>query len=330
MKPYAVTNWLGRERSPSDIATGPDPRPSHILGRRMNRDPGMPLFPEGSPLELPGRGTTYLHEVTGPAGAPVLVLLHGWTANAALNWFASFAPLGRHFRVLAIDHRGHGRGIRSRQPFRLEDCADDVAALAELLGITRLIPVGYSMGGPVATLTWLRHRHLVQGLVLCATTSRFTGLRAADRIWGPSMFGLSLAAGLSPEPVRRRAMTRFVNNRFNGTDLSRWAGDELARNDPAALLRAGAALASFDARGWLPDVDVPTAVVVTENDHVVRPIHQLALAASIPRAEIFPVPGDHGVCGTEPARFVPVLLAACLSVSRRAAETTTTPTLPAP
>ena len=64
---------------------------------------------------------------------PSLVLLHGWTATADLNWYACFAPLAEHFRVVAIDHRGHGRGLRSAEPFRLEQCADDVAALAREL-----------------------------------------------------------------------------------------------------------------------------------------------------------------------------------------------------
>jgi 3-oxoadipate enol-lactonase len=279
---------------------------------------------------LPGRGTTFLTEVMGPPGAPVLVLLHGWTATAALNWFPSFAPLARHFRVLALDHRGHGRGIRSRQTFRLEDCADDVAALAELLEVPRLIPVGYSMGGPIAALTWLRHPELVQGLVLCATASRFIGLRPADRMFAPWMLGLSRAANISPEVLRRVAMTRLVNNRFDGTHLSAWAADELARHDPATLLRAGAALGSFDARSWLPTIDVPTAVVVTEDDRIVPPANQLALADAIPGAEVFGVPGDHAVCGSDPARFVPVLLTACQSVARRAAAATTAEALPTP
>jgi len=55
-----------------------------------------------------------------------------------------------------MDHRGHGRGIRSAKPFRLADCADDVAALADRLGIETFIPVGYSMGGTVAQLMWRR------------------------------------------------------------------------------------------------------------------------------------------------------------------------------
>jgi 3-oxoadipate enol-lactonase len=256
----------------------------------------------------------------------VLVLLHGWTATAALNWFPSFAPLGQHFRVLAMDHRGHGQGIRSRRPFRLEDCADDVAALAEELKISRFIPVGYSMGGPIAMLTWHRHRQLVDALVLCATAARFGGRRPADRMFTQGVLGLSLAANLSPAGMRRRAMVHFVNNRLDGTHLSAWASEELASNDPAALLRAGAALGMFDAWPWLATIDRPTAVVVTEADQVVPPASQVAMAEAIPGAEVFRVAGNHAVCAAGAARFVPVLVSACRGVARRAATAPPSPT----
>ena len=54
--------------------------------------------------------------------------------------------------------------------FRLADCADDAAALLDVLGIDQAIVVGYSMGGPIAQLLWHRHPEKVAGLVLCATS----------------------------------------------------------------------------------------------------------------------------------------------------------------
>ncbi|MGH9127290.1 MAG: alpha/beta fold hydrolase [Acidimicrobiales bacterium] len=285
----------------------------------MAREPGSaPLLPEGRTVVLPGRGATYVREVEGPPGAPVLVLLHGWTASSALNWFPCFEPLGRHFRVLAPDLRGHGQGIRSRQ-FRLEDCADDVACLAEQLGIRNVIAVGYSMGGPVAALTWYRHRSLVQGLVLCATAARFLEHRPRHRMASQSLVSLSVAASMSPVAWRRQAMDRLVTNHLVGTRYSTWASEELGRNDPALILRAGASLGRYDARGWIRTVDVPTAVVVTGQDQVVPPSSQLWLAGAIPGAETFGVAGPHAVCVLGAARFVPVLVSACQSVARRAA-----------
>ena len=126
-------------------------------------------------VELPGRGTTRVWECAGPRGAQTLVLIHGVTFTVELNWAKIFAPLGRHFRVAAADLRGHGDGIRAGSRFRLEDCADDVAALAGVLGIGRFAAVGYSMGGIVAQLLYRRHAALVSGLVLCSTARDVRG-----------------------------------------------------------------------------------------------------------------------------------------------------------
>src|ERR1700736_6534229 len=98
------------------------------------------MDPHGRLLVLPGRGTTYIRERAGPDGAPTVILLHGLAATAGVNWFACFRELARHYHVVALDHRGHGQGIRTGiRGFRLEDCADDVAAVADVLGIEDMI-----------------------------------------------------------------------------------------------------------------------------------------------------------------------------------------------
>src|SRR4051794_35151997 len=57
-------------------------------------------LPEGHAVELPGRGTTWVHHAPGPEGAPTLILLHGWTATGGLNWFACFDELSTRFDVV--------------------------------------------------------------------------------------------------------------------------------------------------------------------------------------------------------------------------------------
>jgi 3-oxoadipate enol-lactonase len=69
-------------------------------------------------IELRGRGRTSIREVHGPKGAPNLVLLHGLAATGRLNWSAALRALSERFRVIVVDHRGHGRGIRTHH-FRL-------------------------------------------------------------------------------------------------------------------------------------------------------------------------------------------------------------------
>jgi 3-oxoadipate enol-lactonase len=297
-------------------------------GRRVRATlssvPRTPALPPGRPLELPGRGTTFVRELPGPPGAPTVLLLHGWTATADLNWFPSYFTLGRRFRVVALDHRGHGRGIRSSRRFTLADCADDAAAAVRSLGIDRVIATGYSMGGPVAQLLWRRHHDLVAGLVLCATSRNFRG-DPRERVWFSLLPGVAMAARVAPPGVRSRVADRFLSNRLDGSPLADWAVEELRRNDPLVLAQAGNAIGRFTSHEWIGQVDVPTAVVVTEQDSVVPPHRQRKLAASIPGATVHPVAGDHGVCVANPRRFVPVLLEACSSVAARASAGTVVP-----
>ncbi len=248
-------------------------------------------------------------------GAPTVLLLHGWTTTAALNWCRCFLPLARAYRVVAPDHRGHGRGIRSLRPFTLEDCADDAASLLRVLRTGPAVIVGYSMGGPVAQLVWRRHPEMVHGLVMCATAAHFGGSPLPPRATRAIGVGLSLAVAAIPVEVRAEGLRRLGLAR-DTSELAPWAVAETGIGDPAALVQAGAALAAFDSRAWIGRVDVPTAVVVTTHDTVVAPIRQHGLARSVAGAASFTVDADHRAC-VETADFVATLRAALELVSPR-------------
>ena len=105
------------------------------FARPLDRDaagpPVPPRLPPGRVVSLPGRGEIFVRDSGGPPAAPAVLLLHGWTASADLNFFPVYDNLAETYRVIAPDARGHGRGMRSAEPFSLEDCADDAAALLE-------------------------------------------------------------------------------------------------------------------------------------------------------------------------------------------------------
>jgi 3-oxoadipate enol-lactonase len=267
--------------------------------------PDGPEVPRGEYYEVADRGLAFIRDA-GPRDRPALILLHGWTASADLNWFTSYGPLAERYRVIAFDQRGHGRGLRSRKTFRLEDCADDAVAIADLLGVERATFVGYSMGGAVAQLVWHRHPHRVRSLVLSATSRSFNGTREENL----SFIGLSGLAALAravPAGVRERIVEQYLgkNPRLDG-----WAVEEVRRHDWTAIAQAGRAIGAFSSREWIGNVDVPTSVIITTADHVVPPRRQLRLAESVPRADIFRIDGDHDVCVTGADRFVPLLIEA--------------------
>ncbi|MCC7077028.1 MAG: alpha/beta fold hydrolase [Acidimicrobiia bacterium] len=277
------------------------------------------------PVHLPGRGTTWIRRAQGPRGAPTLVLLHGLAATARLNWGPAFGPLAGHFDVVGIDQRGHGRGIRT-DTFRLADCADDVVALADTLGIDRFTPVGYSMGGPIAQLTWHRHRDRVASLVLCATSGHFLAPRW-QRGSAYVLPGLARLVGYAPNRAHHLMQERLLAG-VNHPRLRDLIRREMAGTDPAAVMQAAGACARFSSHAWVGDIDVPTAVLVMTEDDVVSPHRQRSLAARIPLASVHEVPGDHVVCATAPDVFVPALVNACLDATSRGQAAVTAPPEP--
>lgn len=247
------------------------------------------------------------------------MLLHGWTATADLNWFMCYEALGKHFRVIALDHRGHGRGIRSSQTFRLSDCADDVAVLADQLGISTFIPVGYSMGGTVAQLMWKRHEHRVRGLVLAATAGHFVTTRQ-ERLAFTALAGVGALARVAPPSVRQTVSDRLYLSRKTMT-WEPWAAQQVASHEWRQILEAGAALGRYDSRGWLANIDVPTSVIMTTNDRVVSPQRQEVIAQLIPNAFVQTIEADHDAVYAHADRFVPLLVEACLNAHQRSSET---------
>ncbi|HEX7167553.1 MAG TPA: alpha/beta hydrolase [Acidimicrobiales bacterium] len=285
--------------------------------RRQSFELAPPL-PPGRELDLPGRGTTFVRDLEGPPGAPTLLLLHGLSGSADLNWFPAFDVLARQYRVVAVDHRGHGRGIRGDQPFRLEDCADDAAAVLDALGIDdRVIAVGYSMGGPIAQLLWHRHRDRIQGLVLAATSRNFRG-HPRDRFMFAAVPAASFAARLPPLSLLRTAFDNAMLPRFAPDWLVEWAHRELRRHDAVALAQATQALGRYTSHAWIRTVDVPTAVIICSGDQLVPPRRQAKLAQSIAGARSYVVDTDHFGITKEPEVFVPVLVDACVDVGIRA------------
>lgn len=276
-------------------------------------------MPPGRTVTIPGRGDTWVWEAPGPAGAPTLLLLHGWMSTAALNWHGVFEELGRSFRVVAPDHRGHGRGLRGPGEFSLEACADDLAALIDTLELPPVIAVGYSMGGPIACLLWRRHPKLVDGLVLCATAARFAGRPELSPVVQVVGRGMAWAVNWVPTNVVRDGygLVSRLRGRPVDPEPEPWVRAETEGGSPAAFIQAATALNGYDATSWMASIDTPTAVVVTTEDAMVSPDRQRWLADAIPGAKTFEVHGSHRACVDNAEEFSAAVRDACLDVFAR-------------
>ena len=241
----------------------------------------------------------FIRYQAGPPCAPTVLLLHGWMASADLNWFGTFRSLAGRYHVVAMDHRGHGRGIRTSEPFTLEDCADDAAGLLRELGVRHAVVAGYSMGGPVALLLARRHPELVRGLVLVATAAELarSGLRQGLGAF-VHLLGWLFRSGLPDRVLAEVARSRPA---FLGdlADHTPWMAGEMKRLHPTDIVGAGRAIAGFDARPWIAELGKPVASVVTLRDLAVAPDRQRSTAAAL-GAAVVEVDAGHAVCVTDP------------------------------
>jgi 3-oxoadipate enol-lactonase len=262
-----------------------------------------PFLPPGRVAVLPERGEIfYRHHEGGRPGEPTVVLLHGWTATADIQWFTAYEELGRRYPFVAVDHRGHGRGMRTEQRFSLEDAADDVAGLCEHLGLRDVILVGYSMGGPIAMHVAHRHPELAAGIVCIATAMEWRET-VWDRAQWFALFWLEIfLRSRMSRHGNRIGLRRLARGKPEVEPYVAWLAAETRRGDPASLTEAGRALSAHDARAWAPTIRIPATVVYTTHDQLVKTEKQAELGAALD-AEFLYLAGDHFVNVARPQAF---------------------------
>jgi 3-oxoadipate enol-lactonase len=284
--------------------------PGPPLGPDTPAAPLPPALPPGRAVNLPGRGEVFARDSGGTPARPAVLLLHGWTVSADLNFFPAYACLAESYRVIALDQRGHGRGMRSMEPFSLEDCADDAAALVEQLGVGPVIVVGYSMGGPVGLLLARRHPGQVAALVMQATALEWRHTARERAVWRLlPVLDVSLRFGVATgfaERIIRAAMDEAPEL----GSYRPWLAAEFQRATARDLVAAGRALSRYDARPWAGRLGIPAVVLVTTRDRLVRAAKQRELAKVL-RARVFEIDADHDLPlakGGEYARLTRLLV----------------------
>lgn len=98
-------------------------------------------------------GVPIRYSVTG-AGEPAVVLLHGWAMDRRI-WDGQVPRLAEPYRVVAVDLAGHGESGSGRADWTMGAFAEDVRAVVDALGLSRVVLVGHSMSGLVALEVWM-------------------------------------------------------------------------------------------------------------------------------------------------------------------------------
>lgn len=230
---------------------------------------------------------------SGPADAPVLVLLHAIATSSAM-WEPQIAALSRRFRVIAVDLPGHGQSPALAEEPSMADYADAVTDALAPICAGRAIFVGLSFGSMIAQQIGARYPDRVAGLVLSngvAYAPPPVGAAWQQRIADAEQNGMESQVG----PTLSRWFTpAFLANEDEATaDAVARIGQLIADTPVEGYCQAARAIAALDNRALLPTITVPTLVLAGEGDTAAPAEAVVTIADAIPGARYQLLPGAH-------------------------------------
>ena len=203
----------------------------------------------------------YVDDFTDPWVKPETVfLLHAAMGNSQ-RWFSWVPKLARHFKVVRMDLRGHGKSSipAPDQDFSLQHLVDDAVALMDQLGIDHAHTVGNSAGGYVAQQLTLQHPGRVKTLALYGATPGLKHSHAPT--WIPKIKEIGL----------KKFLADTIHERFDekaDPKLVSWFIDQAGSNDPAFIARFVLHMCTHDFMEELSRITCPTLIVAAGKESI--------------------------------------------------------------
>lgn len=249
------------------------------------------------------------YEEAGAPDAPALVLA-GSLGTTLHMWQPQIGPLSERLRVVALDHRGHGRSPVPEGPYTIAEMGGDVLALMDRLGLQRAAFCGLSIGGMVGQWLGINAPERVTRLILICTS----GYLPPAESWRERAAAVR-AAG-TPAVVADAVVGRWFT-----PDWARGHADVVARHremisatEAEGYASCCEAIAELDLRAGLASVRAPTLVLVGAQDPSISPAHGEAIAAAVPGARLVALDPAAHLASVERADEVTALITEHLEV----------------
>lgn len=211
------------------------------------------------------------HYIESGSGEP-LILLHG--NGEDVHYFEhQMEPFSRHFRVIALDTRGHGQTPRGDAPFTIRQFAEDLLGFMDARGIQKASILGFSDGGNIAMIFAMRYPERVDRLILDGANLDPSGVKRSIQM--PIEFGYRMARLFAKKKSGARKNAEMLG---------------LMVNDP------------FVKPEELGRIQAPTLVLAGDKD-MIKESHTRLIAAHIPDARLKIIPGDHFIANRQPEAF---------------------------
>jgi 3-oxoadipate enol-lactonase len=218
-------------------------------------------------MRIKANGITFNYQVDGPEGAPWFMLSNSLATTLAM-WDGQASALGKSFRVLRYDQRGHGATEAPEGRYTFDLLIDDVIALLDALSIRKLHFGGLSMGGVTAMGLAQRHPDRIDRVIICDSPCASTPATAQqweERIVVAREKGME---ALVEPTVGRWFPPEVLAAKPPYVDRVR----EMIRTTPVnGFIGCAAALADHDFRSKAGTVTRPALFIVGEKDGTTPP-----------------------------------------------------------
>lgn len=258
-------------------------------------------------------GVQLYYKDWGPKDGQVVTFSHGWPLNSD-SWEAQMLFLAdKGYRVIAHDRRGHGRSSQPWEGNDMDHYADDLADVINTLDLNDVTLVGFSTGG--GEITRYIGRHGTARVKKAALISAVPPLMLKTED-SPGGLPIEVFDGLRKASLENRsqlyrdiASGPFFGFNRDGATVSQGLIDSFwAQGMQAGHKNTYDCIAAFSATDFRADLatfDVPTLIVVGDDDQIV-PIDASAHAAArlVQNAELIVYPGaPHGLSDTHKDRL---------------------------
>lgn len=227
------------------------------------------------------------YELSGPAGAPVLLFSNSLGTNLNM-WEAQRAALEKDFRILRYDKRGHGTSSVPPAPYKLDQLGQDVLGLLDGLQLDRVNFCGLSIGGLTGMWLAIYAPQRLRKLVLCNTGARIGSVE----MWNARIESVRKGGTKSLAPA---AVERFFSPEFRARSPQAVATAQSVLSEIATEGYIGccAALRDADLRERIAGIHVSTLVITGSKDNATPPSLGQELRDHIPAAQYVELPAAH-------------------------------------
>ncbi len=221
------------------------------------------------------------------SGLPV-VLGHSYLCSGEM-WAPQVGPLAESCRVVNIDARGHGGSGKLTQPFDLYDMVADVVAVLDALEIERAVWAGLSIGAMIAMRAAITIPGRVSSLILVDTHAG--GESACKKMKYRAMSLGVRTIGVRPFlPAISKLMFGSTTRRVNPDLVDDWRQRFASVDVPSMILGADVLVRRDSVVDRLPEVEVPSLVIVGDEDVSLPPPYSREIASALPNSSLVVVP----------------------------------------